>query len=335
MRIALKTTLAALCGLGLSTSVSCAVLQPAGKVTVQKLSIAVPNPQPQLSPENTGVTLTAFVTGWVKAPANILIDQKAPNLPDELKQSQWVPSLAYAVQHPSLGVVIFDAGLQAGDCDYGLRPIYWVPCRNTAGQYLAAQLKQAGLEPEEIRYIIPSHFHGDHISGLKNLLTYAQAPLLMTSAALKEIRSPLRAISGIPSVMMPSEMRAEIMDGGWREDAELGESFDVFGDGSVKIFKTAGHTGGHISARVQTPDKTVLLAFDAAHIAANLDLGIPSGAVASQADALESLEMIRRLSESSPELVIVFGHEPAQWECSAGTRETNILGGDCALIPAP
>jgi glyoxylase-like metal-dependent hydrolase (beta-lactamase superfamily II) len=332
MRLISKIALSTFTGLGLLALVGCAALTPSGKISVQ----AFANPETPKSHlkhnGQSGLELTAYVTGWVEAPADILIDQDEPSLPDELKTAQWVPSVAYVVEHPTLGAVIFDAGLRNGDCDYGLRPVYWVPCQNTAGSDLVSQLKHSGIRPEDIRYIIPSHFHGDHISGLEDLISFTDAPVLMTDETLAEIRSPFGFSKGIPASMLAADMRVQVIDPHWQKDSDLGESFDLFGDGSLKIFRTSGHTDSHISALIKTRTQPVLLTFDAAHLQANFDLSVPSGAVSSKKEATESLKKIKVLSESMPVPIVVFGHEPTQWACTT-VSNTNVVGGKCVSSP--
>jgi glyoxylase-like metal-dependent hydrolase (beta-lactamase superfamily II) len=319
-------TLTGLCVLALG---ACMVLRPAGTISVKDLSKLALDSNHKLSYENESIELTAFITGWVKAPANILIEQGTLNIKQELQEDQWVPSIAYVVRHPSKGVVILDTGLKSGKCDYGLRPVYWVPCRNAKGSDIVSRLIQANIHAKDIRYIIPSHFHGDHISGLENLLAFADAPVLISAEAFVELQSPMRITKGIPSSMLAFDMRVALFDTHWQLDEQLEESFDVFGDGTLKIFKTVGHTGGHISALLHMPQQQVLLTFDAAHIEANALLGIPSGTVASREHALKSLAKINRLSSIYPKLITVYGHEPSQWLCSRRADKLNVLGGKC------
>jgi N-acyl homoserine lactone hydrolase len=331
-----KTVFGILAILSLLALLGRALLQPIGTVSVQALTpVKMGKQESPSATTDTGLEITAYVTGWVEAPADILIDQEATNLPNELTIDQWVPSVAYAVRHPDLGVVILDAGLRAGDCDYGTRPVYWVPCRNTLGSDLVSQLKRTNIRPQDIRHIIPSHFHGDHISGLESLLAYTDAPLLMTSGSLDEIQSPTRFAAGIPSAMLASDMRVELLDTHWKVDPLLGESFDVFGDGSLKIFQTQGHTNDHLSALVVTKNQTTLLMFDAAHLRANFDLGIPSGAVTSQQDALESLERIHNISDAMPGIMIIYGHEPTQWACIDASINLDLLNPTCDPSVSP
>ena len=132
-----------------------------------------------------------------------------------------------------------------------------------------------------MKYVIPSHYRAEHISGLSRLLTFASAPVPVTQETLAENRSPMRFASGIPSQMLSSDMRVVNIDAYWRNDPLFGEVFDVFGDGSLRLFRTPGHTGGHVSAIAHGPERSVLLTFDAAPLRSNLELNVTSGRVSS------------------------------------------------------
>lgn len=291
------------------------ILPPIGEISLEGQHNHLSSKEGDIGAD-VAVEVTAYLTGWVKAPANILIDQRDPRTPDELSKATWVPSLAYAVTHPKSGVAILDTGLRAGQCDYGFQPIYWVPCRNEQGADLVSQLKSDGVEPEDIRFIVPSHFHGDHISGLDDLLGYTNAFVLMTQASLQDIKSPLRVAEGIPTSMLSSDMRVKIIDEGFREDRMGIDVYDVYGDGSLRLFPTPGHTDGHISALAKGSQGDILFTFDASHLEANRRLQIPSGAVSSQEDAMNSLQRLSLLGDELKSLQVVYGHEPSQWVCA-------------------
>jgi glyoxylase-like metal-dependent hydrolase (beta-lactamase superfamily II) len=89
----------------------------------------------------------------------------------------------------------------------------------------------------------------------------------------------------------------------------------VFGDGSVRILETSGHTKGHISAILKTNAQNIILSFDASHLSANYELGIPSGSVSDEHIANESLSRLRHLESKFDNVQILFGHDPDQWKC--------------------
>lgn len=301
------------------SATACAVLKPIGDITLIEapLSYANDTSRGAANDDDTGasVKITAIITGWVEAPAYILMDQKNQRTPEAYRKPQWVPSIAYVVRHPSKGTVVFDFGLKSGDCDYGLKPLYWVPCRNEGHDTLASYLAANSSLLEEIIYLIPSHFHGDHVSGLSEVLSFTTAPLLVTQEALSEVKSFTREFVGIQANMMKADMDVILMDEGFITDPILGHVFDVFGDSSVRIFETSGHSTGHISAILRADDHNIILSFDAAHLRANYDLGIPSGSVSDKLDARESLNRLRHIQTKLDKAHIIFGHDPDQWNC--------------------
>jgi N-acyl homoserine lactone hydrolase len=117
---------------------------------------------------------------------------------------------------------------------------------------LAAQLDQIGVKPADIKYLAVSHTHPDHIG---NVEMFPQAMLLVQKAEY-EWPSPLGVGRFKP------EHPATKLEG----------DHDVFGDGSIVIVATPGHTPGHQSLLVRLPKTgAVLLTGDAVHFKDNWD----------------------------------------------------------------
>src|SRR5262252_7527105 len=117
---------------------------------------------------------------------------------------------------------------------------------------LMSQLEALGVQPADITFVAVSHTHGDHIG---NVEFFPQAMLLVQQAEY-DWPGPNNAPRFKP------EHPATKLDG----------DKDVFGDGSVTILSTPGHTPGHQSLLVKLPKTgTVVLSGDAAHFQANWD----------------------------------------------------------------
>jgi N-acyl homoserine lactone hydrolase len=115
---------------------------------------------------------------------------------------------------------------------------------------LVSQLQQLGLTPNDIKYVAVSHSHPDHID---NVDLFPQATLLVQKAEY-EWPAPNQTAR---FKAQPSAMKLE------------GDK-DVFGDGSVTIVSTPGHTPGHQSLLVKLPKTgALLLSGDAVHFQAN------------------------------------------------------------------
>lgn len=117
---------------------------------------------------------------------------------------------------------------------------------------LIDDLAKMGVKPGDIRFVAISHTHGDHIG---NLDKFPAATLLMQAAEYAF------AFEGKPTPF-PASQAVTKLDG----------DHDVFGDGSVTIVSTPGHTPGHQSLALKLP-KTgfVLLSGDAVHFKENWD----------------------------------------------------------------
>lgn len=117
---------------------------------------------------------------------------------------------------------------------------------------LAAQLDQLGLKPDDVKAMAVSHTHPDH-SG--NVELFPQATLYVQKS---EYDWP--GANNEPR-FKPSHP-VELLAG----------DKDVFGDGSVTILSTPGHTPGHQSLLVRLPKTgAVVLSGDAVHFRDNWD----------------------------------------------------------------
>ena len=95
------------------------------------------------------------------------------------------PSLVGVIHHPSRGLILFDAGYSPRFFDETRRlpgSIYRRLTPTTCGEEdtVAAQLRRAGRDPDDVALVILSHFHADHVGGLLDF----PAPVSSTAAPL-------------------------------------------------------------------------------------------------------------------------------------------------------
>jgi N-acyl homoserine lactone hydrolase len=124
---------------------------------------------------------------------------------------------------------------------------------------LANQLEQLGVKPADIKFLAVSHTHPDHIG---NVEMFPQAMLLVQKAEYEW-----------PNPLGVGRFKPE------HPVTKLEGDKDVFGDGSVTIISTPGHTPGHQSLLVKLPKTgALLLSGDAVHFKSNWDnRGVPAG----------------------------------------------------------
>ncbi|TWS98319.1 N-acyl homoserine lactonase family protein [Reyranella sp. CPCC 100927] len=123
----------------------------------------------------------------------------------------------------------------------------------TRAKTLVAQLAEVGVKPSDIRFVAVSHTHGDHVG---NVDLFEQSTLLIQKAEFDWAFAPDKR----PPFKADRPLR------------KLEGDLDVFGDGSVVVIATPGHTPGHQSLLVHLA-KTgwVVLSGDAAHFKDNWD----------------------------------------------------------------
>ncbi|MGE0736796.1 MAG: N-acyl homoserine lactonase family protein [Alphaproteobacteria bacterium] len=141
---------------------------------------------------------------------------------------------------------------------------------------LIAELATLGLKPADIKYLAVSHTHPDHAG---NVNLFPQSMLLVQKAEY-EWPTPLGTIGRFKPEHPVTKLEGD---------------HDVFGDGSVVIIATPGHTPGHQSLLVRLPKTGALvLSGDAVHFRSNWDnRGVPANNV----DKDKSLASMQRIAD--------------------------------------
>lgn len=267
----------------------------------------------------TDLKVTAYVTGEVFAGSGVLIDPSVDGVPEGLGDDQWVPSLSYLVQHPSGQNVLLDSGVRAGDCSYQILVVLDFPCRNQPGQDVVSQASRDGINT--IDYLVATHFHGDHASGLGPIMGRYDPIIIASADEIDALKSPLRETQGYRYEQFAADMRVEAADNGFIEMPHIGKAADLFGDGSVWLLATPGHTPGHMSVFLNASSGPILMTFDAAHLEATYRYNAPGGLGADLEVASDSISKLTALAGAISGIALVFGHEPTQWTGDAIRRD--------------
>lgn len=127
----------------------------------------------KLKDSQGSVELTILDTGKVKVPVSGVLDGHDTwpgDDKDQGKESRWVSVFAFWLKHPEFGDILIDTGLDdrfsnGGQGSYKgfLAPYIVENSRQQVGQDIASQLARHEINPQ---YILLTHIHGDHTSGL-------------------------------------------------------------------------------------------------------------------------------------------------------------------------
>lgn len=162
------------------------------------------------------------------------------------------------------------------------------PVHFDAARSLRLQLAARGLQPGDLDGLIASHFHADHIAGLRD---FPGLPIVCSGAGWEATR-PLRGLAAlrrafVPGLMPPdTEARLRFIEG--FEPVALPTALAPFGSGwalpgsqrEVLLVELPGHAAGHLGAFVLTATGWQLLAADAAWTTENFSQGKPPSRLA-------------------------------------------------------
>jgi glyoxylase-like metal-dependent hydrolase (beta-lactamase superfamily II) len=161
---------------------------------------------------------------------------------------------------------------------------------------LVDQLAQINLKPEQIKYIAISHYHGDHVGQAGS---FPKSTLLIGKGDWDVLTSAKPAEGAVAA-----PFAAWIKGEGKVEPVALDK--DVFGDGSVIMLYTPGHTPGHHSLLVKLPQTgAVLLSGDLAHFRENYETGGVPTFNTDRAQTLASLDRVKKIVAGAKATVII------------------------------
>jgi N-acyl homoserine lactone hydrolase len=157
-------------------------------------------------------------------------------------------------------------------------------------------LAQVKVKPEQIKYVGISHYHGDHIGQVDSL---PKSTLLIGKGDWDVLTAP-KPIAGAN----PAPFANWISGGGKVEPVPL--DMDVFGDGTVIMLNTPGHTPGHHSLLVKLKEMgPVLLSGDLAHFHENYESnGVPSFNT-DRAATVASIDRFKKIAANLKATVII------------------------------
>jgi glyoxylase-like metal-dependent hydrolase (beta-lactamase superfamily II) len=202
--------------------------------------------------------------------------------------SRWSPGInigqrldfvtnCYLIRH-ARGDLLWETGLTdtlANTSEGRPGPIHWRLKRT-----LVSQLDQIGVKPADVKFVAVSHTHNDHIG---NVALFPKSTLLVQKAEYEwpQADGKPRFDPAHPAMRIEGD-------------------HDVFGDGSVVLLATPGHTPGHQSVLVRLKNTgPILITGDAAHFRENWEFRrVPSFNV-NRDQSLASMERIAAIVAST------------------------------------
>ena len=243
------------------------------------------------------------------------------------------------IKHPEIGYILFDTGYSQEFFKatnkfplslYAKATKVYLQKHETAKETLI----QLGVPLDQIKYVIISHFHGDHIGGLKD---FPNAKYICSKSAWEEVKGSKgfgALFKGFLPSQIPSdfESRLQFIENSslGKMDPDLGKINDLFGDGSVWTCPLEGHAKGQFGILFKTKTQNVFLIADAAWLKDNYEnLDLPNSMVRlffhSWKNFKESLMRIHLYHKSNPDTLIIPCHcEKTYLEIRQKQKDENI-----------
>jgi N-acyl homoserine lactone hydrolase len=231
-------------------------------------------------------------------------------------KSNVIPIPAFLVRHPSAGAILVDTGLHpsiATDPKQNFGPL---AARGKPtlepGEDVPSQLRKRGLDPGEIPIVVMTHLHLDHTSAISEFPSSTFVVSETEWQAAAHGSQPL--LNGYRRVHFDFAFEYRTVDfdrANIDSYATFGRTFDLFGDGSIRLAYTPGHSPGHMSVICRLKKRDFVIGGDAMYLRGQLDGSeAPPPRPHDAHNLRRSLQELRLFHSQFPDAVITPGHDP-------------------------
>lgn len=168
------------------------------------------------------------------------------------------PAIFALIIHPQQGAILYDTGYSQRFFEetrtfpnrlYAMiTPVYLQP-----GENPASQLEKYGINPTEIKYIIISHFHADHVGGLWEFPNAQFICFQSAYNAVKNLRGWNAVKAGFLPGLIPYNFPERVIYVEDTKNIQLPPDFspfitgfDIFADNSLIAVELPGHATGQL-----------------------------------------------------------------------------------------
>jgi N-acyl homoserine lactone hydrolase len=232
-----------------------------------------------------------------------------------------VPCPAFLIRHPSAGAILVDTGLHPSVATDGCENFGRMAARVgkpslESGTDVPAQLRSRGLDPGEIPVVVMTHMHLDHSSAISEFpnSTFVISEVEWEAATV----GPKPLMNGYRRVHFDYAFDYRTIDfdrGGIDSYSSFARCFDLFGDGSIRLAYTPGHSAGHMSVIAHLSERDFVIGGDATYTQGQLDGSAPLAPRPFDAHnyrrSLQELKLFRR---EFPNAIVTPGHDPSFFE---------------------
>ncbi len=249
-------------------------------------------------------------------PARTLIDPK---------WTEWLPIYAWVIEHPE-GIFVVDTGETSRTAEPGYfprwHPYYLLACRIDVKpeEEIGPQLREKGIDPEDVGTVVLTHLHTDHAGGVQH---FPRSRILVNDIDYQATRGFRGKLAGYVPHRWPDWFKPESLQFKQRGYGPFTRCLPLTSKEDVILVPTPGHTPGHLSVIVKTPETTYFLAGDASYTEDLLLQRQPDGVSPNRKRAVETLNTILEYARRQP-TVYLPSHDPESAQRLAEKRALQI-----------
>jgi N-acyl homoserine lactone hydrolase len=237
-----------------------------------------------------------------------------------LLDRQWadppVPLRAWLIEHPE-GLILIDTGETCRVHQPGYQPRWHLYFRRGLREHvrpedeLGPQLRRLGFSPEDVRWVVLTHLHGDHAGGLEHV---SRSEIVVSAVELAFARGWPGRVRGYLPNRWPAWFNPRQITLPCRAYGPFAHSMALTQAGDVVLVDTSGHTPGHISVVLEDDEgPRLFFAGDAAYTQELMLQGRVDGLATDDAQALRTFQRMQQLIAERP-TVFLPTHDPAAAE---------------------
>src|SRR5260221_5071945 len=228
---------------------------------------------------------------------------------------------AFLIRHPSAGAVLVDTGLHPSIATDGQENFGRMGARvgNPSlqpGADVAAQLRARNFDPGEIPVVVMTHMHIDHTSAISEFpnSTFVVSEVEWEAATVGS--KPL--MNGYRRAHFDYAFDYRTIDfdrAGIDSYSSFARCFDLFGDGSIRLAYTPGHSTRLISAMAHLAERDFVIGGDATYTERQLQGSAPLAPRPFDAhNYRRSLQELKLFRSEFPNAIVTPGHDPSFYE---------------------
>ena len=223
------------------------------------------------------------------------------------KHQMTIPVTAYLIEHPR-GKILIDTGFNKTVRTDPVKELTWIHNRinkpvQAPGEAVDEVLASMGVKPSDLDYVVLSHLHTDHSSGLKlvrdakNIMVSEEELTYATGEKIKYVHHMWEGVN-LRTFKLTSSNYGPVK-----------RSFDLFGDESVILVYLPGHTPGLVGALIQNNGKFVLLTSDCGYAHKSWEQMILPYHITTREEIIGSFKWIHEMAQRENCVACLANHE--------------------------